>query len=197
MAARPWDSWARSFLKPKFALRSIRPELAREKPPYKDVFRRLRELQGEEGFTCIVKEGVKYQLQSLEMQKKREPRTTLAKTEWKELKAKYGYKCAHCGSHEPVVKLSPDHRVPRDRGGSKDPENWQPLCEQCNNIKSSSCRGCTFNCQLCTWAFPETYKQIVISDENREQIRRIAEKSGKHQSEFVNDILQEYFNRNR
>jgi hypothetical protein len=39
---------------------------------YKDVFRRLRELQGEEGFTCIIKEGNRYQLQSLDVGPKRD-----------------------------------------------------------------------------------------------------------------------------
>lgn len=35
--------------------------------PYKDPFRRMRELQGDEGFTSIRKEGSRYQLQSLEL----------------------------------------------------------------------------------------------------------------------------------
>ena len=35
------------------------------KPGYKDVFRRVRELQGEEGFHGLVKDRSKYQLQHL------------------------------------------------------------------------------------------------------------------------------------
>jgi hypothetical protein len=66
------------------------------KPAYKDVFRRVRELQGEEGFTSIVKEGTKYQLASLDIGPKKEPRGTLSKQDWKELKAKYGHKCVEC-----------------------------------------------------------------------------------------------------
>lgn len=164
------------------------------KEPYKDVFRRLRELQGEEGFTCIIKEGTKYQLQSLTLSAKREPRTKPDKKLWSLIKKKQDYKCAHCGSQEPDIKLSPDHKVPRARGGGKEQENWQPLCEQCNNLKSSACRGCSLNCYVCSWAFPETYKLIVVSDDNKEQIKREAERKGLHQSELVNKIIRDYFN---
>ena len=59
-------------------------------PPYKDVFRRMRELQGEEGFTSIRKEGTRYQLQSLDVSQKREPRAQLTKAEWETLKELYG-----------------------------------------------------------------------------------------------------------
>jgi 5-methylcytosine-specific restriction endonuclease McrA len=122
--------------------------LANGEPPYKDVFRRMRELQGEEGFTSIRKEGNRYQLQSLDVSQKREPRAKLAKAEWKKLKEQYGHKCANCGAQEPDVKLSPDHKIPRSRNGSNEFGNWQPLCEQCNNIKSNTCRGCELNCYV-------------------------------------------------
>jgi len=163
------------------------------KPPYTDVFRRMRELQGEEGLTCIIKEGTKYQLVSLNVSQKREPRAKPSNTLWAQIKKNAGYKCAHCGQQEPAVKLSPDHRTPRSRGGTNDDDNWQPLCEQCNNAKSSACQGCNLNCNVCFWAFPEDYKPIVIQDDNREQIRRAAEKLGLSQSELANRILQEHF----
>ena len=168
-----------------------------QKDKYKDVFRRMRELQGEEGFISIIKEGKKYQLQSLAVGPKREPRAKPSNKLWKEIKEKYGYRCAHCGAQEPGAKLSPDHRVPRARGGTNDDQNWQPLCEQCNILKSSSCQGCQLNCFVCSWAYPETYKPITINDDNKEQIRRYAESSGKHQSDFVNEVLQTYFNSKR
>ena len=165
------------------------------KPEYKDVFRRMRELQGEEGFTSIVKEGTKYQLQSLETSQKREPRIKLAKKEWTRIQELYDYTCANCGSVVPDVKLSPDHRIPRSRGGNNDIENWQPLCEQCNNIKSSTCQGCRLNCHVCSWAYPETYKSIVLSDDNKVQIQREAEKKKLDQSVLTNRILNAYFNK--
>ncbi|MGH9513527.1 MAG: HNH endonuclease [Terriglobales bacterium] len=163
--------------------------------PYKDVFRRLRELQGDEGFTSIRKEGKRYQLQSLDVSQKKEPRAQLSKAEWKTLKTQYGYKCASCGAQEPPAKLSPDHKIPRSRNGSNDLGNWQPLCEQCNNIKSNACRGCQLNCQVCSWAFPAEYKLIVISDDNKEQAKRAAEKLQMPQSDLVNMILRDHFNK--
>lgn len=164
------------------------------KEPYKDVFRRVRELQGDEGFTSIDKEGVRYQLTSLVVGPKREPRAKPTAALWRKIKQDADHRCSHCGAQEPDVKLSADHRVPRDRGGSNDDSNWQPLCEQCNNLKSSSCQGCQMNCYVCSWAYPETYKPITIADENKEQIRRAAEKLGIHQSALVNQILRSHFN---
>jgi len=165
------------------------------KGPYKDVFRRLRELQGDEGFTSIRKEGNRYQLQSLDVSQKKEPRAKLSKAEWEKLKEQYGHKCASCGAQEPDVKLSPDHKIPRSRNGSNDLGNWQPLCEQCNNIKSNACRGCTLNCNVCCWAFPEEYKQLIIADDNKELAKRAADKLKVPQSDLVNQILRDYFNK--
>ena len=166
-------------------------------PPYKDIFRRLRELQGDEGFTGIVKEGTNYQLQKLELSPKREPRQQLPKAEWIKIKQSFSNLCLHCGQQEPAVKLSPDHRIPRSRGGDNSIENLQPLCEQCNNQKSSACQGCDLNCQVCFWAYPETYKPIIISDENKEQIRREALALGVDQSALANKLLRDYFNSKR
>lgn len=163
-------------------------------PPYKDVFRRLRELQGDEGFTCIIKEGTKYQLQSLQMGPKRVPRGKPSKVLWNAILQATGHTCAHCGQHEPNVKLSPDHRRPRSRGGDNEDSNWQPLCEQCNIQKASACQGCELNCMTCPWAYPESYKPIIIDDQNQEQIRRGAEKAKQSASEFANDSLRNYFN---
>ena len=170
---------------------------ANSQPPYKDVFRRVRELQGEEGFTAIRKEGTQYQLQSLEVGPKREPRTKLGRREWNRLREKHGYNCASCGDQEPDVNLSPDHKIPRSRGGSNEEDNLQPLCEQCNNAKSHACRGCTLKCHVCSWAFPDEYKPLLISDHNKELVRREADSRRMPQSDLVNVILRDYFNRNR
>jgi hypothetical protein len=167
------------------------------KTPYRDTFRRMRELQGEEGFTCIIKEGTKYQLVSTDVSVKREPRAKPTKKFWNDLKNQRAYKCAHCGQAEPTVKLSPDHRRPRSRNGTNDEHNWQPMCEQCNIAKSSACQGCNFNCNVCHWAFPEDYKPIIIDDGNREQIRRAAEKDKLDQSELTNRILRDFFRTKR
>jgi hypothetical protein len=170
---------------------------AEGKSEYKDVFRRLRELQGEEGLTCIVKEGTKYQIQSTVLAPKRIPRQKPTLSLWKKILTERDFACANCGAQQPSVRLSPDHRIPRDRGGDNSDDNWQPLCEQCNNIKSSACRGCELNCRVCSWAFPETYKQIRIDDSNKELIRRQAEKKKVDQSKLVNEILRTHFNSTR
>lgn len=167
------------------------------KKPYKDVFRRLRELQGDEGFTSIIKEGTKYQLQSLQVGPKREPRGKPSKAFWEKILEKSDYRCAHCGQQEPSVKLSPDHRRPRSRGGGNDESNWQPLCEQCNVQKSSACQGCELNCMTCPWAYPETYKPIILDDQNRENIRRGSDKNKQNPSDYANKILRDYFNKSK
>ena len=50
--------------------------------PYVDVFRRLRELQGEEGVNGIGRKGKVYQLVSLTIGNKRIPRTKLSNSDW-------------------------------------------------------------------------------------------------------------------
>ena len=187
---------------PRLSERDIRDAVdsfraTRGEPPYRDVFRRMRELQGEEGFISIIKEGTRYQLQSLDVRQKREPREKPSNALWKAIKEKYDHRCASCGGSEPEAKLSPDHKIPRSRGGSNDLENWQPLCEQCNNIKSNTCRGCTLNCNVCSWAFPDEYRQIMVGEENKEFIRRAAEKAKLSQSDLANKILQAYFQKNK
>lgn len=164
--------------------------------PYVDPFRRVRELQGDEGFTSIIKEGVRYQLQSLTVRTKRPLRSRPSKAMWNAILESCDFRCAHCGAQQPDVRLSPDHKVPRSRDGSNDKENWQPLCEQCNNQKSSACQGCQLICQVCSWAYPAEYKPIKIDDQNKETIRRRAESKGLHQSDLVNRILRDHFNRN-
>jgi len=137
------------------------------------------------------------QLQSLEIGPKREPRAKPSKDDWGTIKEKYGYRCASCGRQEPDVKLSPDHRIPRSRNGSNDLENWQPLCEQCNNMKSHACRGCELNCYVCSWAFPDEYKPIVVADDNKQLAKRAADKLKISQSDLVNTILRDYFNKTK
>jgi hypothetical protein len=46
-------------------------------------------------------------------------------------------RCAMCGKTpiEDQVKLVVDHRIPQAWGGGDEPENLQPLCEQCNGGK--------------------------------------------------------------
>lgn len=44
----------------------------------------------------------------------------------------FAYKCAECGATE---DLTIDHKVPRVKGGSNEPDNLQVLCRSCNSKK--------------------------------------------------------------
>jgi hypothetical protein len=130
---------------------------------YVDVFRRVRELQGEEGLTGVARGGKTYQLVDLAIGPKRVPRTKLSDQDWEAIKKAYKNKCAVCGKKEPNVRFQQDHKIPRTRtrtgdGAGDETKNWQPLCDECNNFKSVSCRGCELDCTECAWAFPEKYK---------------------------------------
>lgn len=145
---------------------------------YKDPFRRVRELQGDEGFKGIHQQGTKYQLVSLNVSQKKQPRTYLPDKKWARVVSHYDGICAVCGSPPGDEGFQQDHKVPRDRGGTDDLENWQPLCDACNNLKSSACRGCTEECSKCCWAFPEYYKPLKIPGPVVQLVRQYAEKNG-------------------
>lgn len=67
--------------------------------PYHDPFRRVRELQGEEGFLGIIKGGNSYQLIDLSISGKRIPRAHLNNQDWKGILNKYGNVCAPAVAH--------------------------------------------------------------------------------------------------
>ena len=131
--------------------------------PYLDVFRRLRELQGDEGFLGIVKQGNQYQLIDINIYAKKTPRTHLSNDKWSLVVAHYENACAACGSASSEKGFQQDHKVPRARGGTDATPNWQPLCDSCNSIKSVTCRACIDDCTKCGWAYPEFYRPIKLT----------------------------------
>ncbi|MCT7960830.1 HNH endonuclease [Laspinema sp. D1] len=167
--------------------------------PYKDVSRRIRELQGEEGLIGIEKQGngvyTRYQLVSLEINSKRIQRIKLGDILWKKILQKYSHSCAVCGRSEPLVRLDQDHKIPRLRGGGNQAENWQPLCKECNNFKSTACRGCQLECQTCPWAFPEQFAPIKMQGSDIKRIKDAALKKRVVPEELLQEIIKSYFER--
>lgn len=159
--------------------------------PYVDVFRRVRELQGEEGLTGVARQGKTFQLVTLDLSKKRVPRTKLSESDWEDIKNKYGNCCPACKRKEPNVRFQQDHKVPRTRGGLDGLENWQPLCDECNNFKSVACRGCELDCSTCCWAYPEKYTPIPLKPEVLVKIYSYCEKQNIVASEFLECLVLE------
>lgn len=83
---------------PVVSRQEVRAAVGALKPGYKDVFRRVRELQGEEGLTGIIKFGSHYQLVSLAVSAKREPRKALGGKLTLEVVLRQGGRCAVCGT---------------------------------------------------------------------------------------------------
>lgn len=161
--------------------------------PYVDVFRRLRELQGEEGVTGIGRSGKTYQLVSLTLSDKRVPRIKLSDTDWAEVLGGYKHRCAVCGRSELEVRFQQDHKVPRTKGGHNQLDNWQPLCDECNNFKSTSCRGCLLECTQCSWAFPERFAPLRLSSNNIYRLRQRALTTNLDPHVLLNQIVDNFF----
>lgn len=157
--------------------------------PYIDVFRRLRELQGEEGITGIGREGKTYQLVSLSLSEKRVPRIKLSDLDWLRILDTYQRRCPVCNRSEPEVRFQQDHKIPRTRGGGNELSNWQPLCDECNNFKSTSCRGCQLKCEICSWAFPERFAPLRLSSDNISRLRQIAASTNSDPHDLLNQIV--------
>jgi HNH endonuclease len=161
--------------------------------PYVDVFRRLRELQGEEGITGIGKEGRTYQLINLSLSDKRIPRIKLSDLDWQQVLENYQHRCPVCSRSEPEVRFQQDHKIPRTRGGGNELTNWQLLCDECNNFKSTSCRGCQLECEKCSWAFPDRFAPLRLSSDNISKLRQLAANTISDPHELLNKIVDRFF----
>ena len=177
---------------PVVSRQEIRDAVNAVKPGYKDVFRRVRELQGEEGLYGIIKNGTKYQLVSLAVGAKREPRKQLGGDLALSISLKQGGRCAICGT--PIGSEGPsraelDHKIPRARGGDNEEANLQGICAACNNAKSTQCSNCNLDCRTCGWAFPEKYRPVKLRSDIILRLNEKAKSSNQDVDHLANEIL--------
>jgi HNH endonuclease len=182
-----WEEKKHKWL--QSGMRGTKPTEPRPPKPYIDPFRRLRELQGEEGFLGLVKEGNRAQLQNLDVSPKRIPRKKLSQDDWAMVLQRYSGRCANCGRKPPTVTLEQDHKIPRGRGGDNELGNWQPLCTECNNFKSTACRDCDLDCNKCPWAFPEKYSPPRIEPDLWQELRELAQENDLEPNELLNQVI--------
>jgi hypothetical protein len=92
---------------------------------------------------------------------------------------------------EPDVRFQQDHKIPRTRGGLDGLENWQPLCDECNNFKSVACRGCGLDCATCCWAYPEKFAPLTLKSDLLAKIYSYCEERNIDVSDFIESLVLE------
>ena len=142
--------------------------------------------------TGIIKFGANYQLVSLAVGAKREPRRHMGGDLALAVSLRQGGRCAVCGT--PIAAEGPagaelDHKVPRTRGGDNDPANLQGLCRACNNAKSTQCSNCTLECRTCGWAFPDQYRPVKLRPDIILRLNTLAQQSNQDVDRLANTIL--------
>ena len=167
------------------------------KPGYKDVFRRVRELQGEEGLIGLAKHGASYQLQHIAIGPKREPRRAVSHQTAQKIVLRQGSRCTVCGN--PIAtdgtKVDVDHRVPRRRGGTTHDSNLQVLCRSCNIAKSTQCSNCELDCNTCGWAFPQQYRPIKLQPDLVLRINSLANDANESPDHLANQLMRQSLDR--
>jgi len=170
----------------------IRRSVDAIKPGYKDVFRRVREMQGEEGLHGLVKEGTQYQLQHTAVSAKREPRRPIPASVGRSIAISQGSRCTICGGPISINggRIDVDHRVPRLRGGTSYEGNLQVICATCNNSKSTQCSNCVLDCNTCGWAFPERYRPVRLRPDVVLRLHRLANEQNRTADDIANELLE-------
>lgn len=161
--------------------------------------RRIRELRDENGYDIVTKHidgEPHYSLQS-EKRKPPKPRTYLSQKEKKQVLDNSPEECVLCGK-EFSDDLKPvfDHRVPLIKGGQGNIDNFQLLCNECNNQKRSQCRNCEFDCTLCYLAFPEKFPKAILLRPDKsnlwEKISEQAKQKDMSTEDFIIQFLKDH-----
>lgn len=161
---------------------------------YSDANKPFSELWNEEGFVFIKNPAgekrlgsQKYVLDFLDHEKlfhisKKAHRKPPDKITQDNIFKEQAGKCNFCGSllkkasqikHETFakdrVRLVWDHRVPVEKGGDSDKDNYQALCFYCNKCKWQICNICDVSledCLSCALSRPEKSKLVAPTNEN-------------------------------
>jgi HNH endonuclease len=193
---RLWASETDTFPKPWVSSAELL-ELTGQK--YFD--RRIRELRDQLG--CALESayreehtGHAWRLRSAELTTPQD-RDYLTQSQKTQIFQENDYRCVTCGVKVPpgIRGLQADHKIPLSRGGSKDLANWQPMCNNCNVGKRRACEGCTIDCQICSWAFPEKHGVKTILSISEKTLRRVADysiKTGKTSDKIVEESVGYY-----
>lgn len=158
---------------------------------YSDANKPFSELWTEEGFSCIYSAGLKGNQQYVLNPEDHEllfntrlksNRAKLSSNAQKKILEKQHYKCNICGSQLKVlkdinrytfakdrVKQEFDHKIPIDKGGTNNLDNYQALCHYCNKCKRQICFICNITCSdKYALVNPTMSKIILATGENIE-----------------------------
>lgn len=158
------------------------------KDRYGDANKPFSELWTEEGFSCIHAEGLQGNRQYVLRKEDHEllfnenakaERITLSDIDKETILQRQDYLCNICGSRirdsrhitphtfaKDRVRQEFDHRIPIERGGSNDLDNYQALCHYCNKCKRQMCFVCDKRCSTeCALVSPETSSVVLATGE--------------------------------
>ena len=154
---------------------------------YADTHKPFGELWTEEGFSCITSDNhFTYNLKPSDHNKlfsviKNIRKAPTVSAQKKILKAQ-NHNCNICASkiksktniqkntfQKDRSRLSFDHRIPVEKGGNSEDDNFQALCSYCNRSKLQICNICDFapaGCLECALAFPEKTSIVYPTKED-------------------------------
>ena len=107
------------------------------------------------------------------------------------------FTCVTCGLKisAGIRGLQADHKVPLSRGGSNELTNWQPMCNNCNVGKRRACEGCSLECKLCSWAYPEKFgvkTMVSISEKTLRRVDAYSDKTGITRDKVMEEASEYY-----